>query len=419
MKVCIFTEMHLKGGVDTFLINLINAWPNKNDDLTLTCNSSHPGLNTITAKVRRKVKIQRYSRFYSTRLATGGGYFNIGQSFVFRAFFVLTYRILQYPILFPWYVFSLSLKFRLSDFDRLLVVNGGYPASLLCRSAVVAWRLSGKPTLGIMNFHNSAPLAQRRYRHLENYIDYLVAQSSSYMVTVSKNCLESLDNRPVLKSFKETVVIPNGIQDPLLSNDYKEMKPLIMAEEGSYILMLGTYEPRKGHLFLLEAFELVHRQHPGVKLRIYGYSIGSQKEIVSSEVYRLGLENAVDLNDFAVNTYELIRSARILVAPSQEFESFNLTIIEAMACGVPVVITDVGGMPEVVGNSGAGYISSKDDPLEFASKIGSILSSKIVESTMRINGRQTFEDKFMASSMATKYWRLLQGLTSEMDENYV
>ena len=415
MNICLFTEVHLKGGVDTFLINLVNAWPDKNDNLTLVCNSSHPGLDTFTEKIRRKVKIQTYWRFYATNIATGGGSLSIGQIFPVRAFFVLTFRLLQYPILFPWYVFSLSLKFRFSNFDRLLVVNGGYPASILCRSAIIAWRLSGKTTLGVMNFHAHATLAQRRYRYLEEMIDNLVAKSSAYIVTVSKNCLESLNNRPALRLFQSGVVIPNGIEDPLMISDYKENEHPITPIKEPYLLMLANYQPMKGHSFLLEAFQLIHRQHPEVNLRIYGYSIGSQKEMVLREVKRLGLESAVILNDFTINTYQLIRNARILVAPSQEFESFNLTIVEAMACGVPVVTTDVGGMPEVIGDTGAGYVSAKDDPIEFASKIREILTNKSIESSMRINGRQAFEDKFMASSMATKYWSLLLGLTSKKD----
>ena len=407
MKVCIFTENHLKGGVDTFLTNLINAWPEPSDTLTLMCNSSHPGLVTISQKVKRIFVIKKYNRLYATKLAAGQDRYGIGQIFVARAFLVLSYRLFQYPILFPWYVFSLSLKFRKSKFDRLLVVNGGYPASLLCRSALVAWRLSGKSRLGILNFHSTAPVAQRRYRYFEDFIDRLVVRSSSYIVSVTQNCLDTLNNRPAFMSYQHFKVIRNGIEDPLIKKSHKTKILGDNPKQSPYILMLGTYEPRKGHLFLLKAFQLVHQAYPDMNLKIYGYGVGNQKKTVSDEVERLGLGYAVELNDFTSQTYELLRSAKILVAPSQEYESFNLTIIEAMACGLPVVTTDVGGMPEVLGDSGAGYISSKDNPEEFAAKVVRILENDAIESAMRINGRETYVKKYTASKMASKYRKLL------------
>lgn len=407
MKICIFTENHLKGGVDTFLINLINAWPDPEDSLTLMCNSSHPGLETIHQKVKRNFALKSYNRFYATKFAACQDRYGIGQLFPVRAFFVLSYRFLQYPILFPWYVFSLSLKFWASGFDRLLVVNGGYPASLLCRSALVAWRLSGKSRLGILNFHNSAPVAQRRYRYFEDFIDRLVVRSSSYIVSVTQNCLDTLNNRPAFMSYQHFKVIRNGIEDPLIKNSHKTKNLGDNPKQSPYILMLGTYEPRKGHLFLLKAFQLVHQAHSDMKLEIYGYGVGNQKKMVSDEVERLGLGNAVELNDFTSETFNLIRNAKVLVAPSQEYESFNMTIIEAMACGVPVVATDVGGMPEVLEGSGAGYLVAKDDSAGFVWKINEILGDELLASSLSLKGRQTYEDKFMATAMAIEYRRLL------------
>ena len=408
MKICIFTENHLKGGVDTFLINLVNAWPEPGDSLTLMCNSSHPGLETISQKVKRNFTIKKYNRLYASKLAAGQDKYGFGQLLAVRALFVLSYRFLQYPILFPWYVFSLSLKFRRSNFDRLLVVNGGYPASLLCRAAIVAWRLSGKTMLGIMNFHNSAPAAQRRYRYLEDLIDRLVAQSSAHMVTVSRNCLETLNNRPAFRVFEHSMVIHNGIEDPLIQNEPRVINSIDMTGQGPYLLMLGTYEPRKGHQFLLNAFRLIHQAHPELILQIYGYSVGDQKKKIAVDVEQLGLGAIVKLNDFTSIIFDLLRNATMLVVPSQEYESFNFTIIEAMAFGVPIVTTDVGGMPEVLGNSGAGFFCSRDDPIEFAAAVIKILGDAALKSRMRINGRQTFENKFMASSMATKYRSLLK-----------
>jgi glycosyltransferase involved in cell wall biosynthesis len=124
--------------------------------------------------------------------------------------------------------------------------------------------------------------------------------------------------------------------------------------------MLATYEPRKGHHYLLKAFSLVSKEFPDVKLRIFGYvAKPHEMETVVAEVDRLSLKDQVELNEFTQEKNQLIKNASILVVPSQENESFGLTIIEAMALGTPVVTTDVGGMPEVLEGTHAGFVCSK------------------------------------------------------------
>jgi glycosyltransferase involved in cell wall biosynthesis len=171
--------------------------------------------------------------------------------------------------------------------------------------------------------------------------------------------------------------------------------------------MLATYEPRKGHKFLLESFQIVSKLFPNLKLRIYGYSDGNQKVSVADEVFRLELNNKVELFDFTSDIYNLVSNAEILVVPSQEYESFNLTLIEAMACGTPIVATDVGGMPEVLGDSEAGSICPKGDPATFAYAILEILNSETLAIRMGVNGRKTYIDKYSANVMSQKYRNLL------------
>jgi glycosyltransferase involved in cell wall biosynthesis len=174
-----------------------------------------------------------------------------------------------------------------------------------------------------------------------------------------------------------------------------------------YCLMLATYETRKGHFYLLQAFQRVVKHFPDVQLQIYGHGHHHEKQRVANEVKRLNLENNVILGDFTPNTAELIAGASVLVVPSQAYESFGLTIIEAMAFGIPVVTTDVGGMPEVLGDSNAGYVCSKYESLEFATAIENILGNSVLASELGRNGRLAFESRYTAITMAANYKKLL------------
>jgi len=408
MKICFFTENYYKGGLDTFLINLINAWPDVNDKLTLVCNGTHAGLETITQKTSRPLEIKRYYRVFASAIAQGHSTLSWGTSFPIRVFFGLAHRFLQYPILFPWYIFTLMIFFWRSDFDRLMVVNGGYPASLLGRSALIAWRLVGKRPLGVMNFHNSTTCPPWHSKFLENLIDALVISSASHIVSVSKNCLGSLSYRSAFIGCNKLCYIYNGIEDPVyllkkFSNTSDNKLPL-----KQYCLMLATYEARKGHSYLLKAFRNVVKNFPNAQLQIYGHSLLQEKNKVADEIVRHNLENNVSLGDFIPQTAAMLAGASVLVVPSQSYESFGLTIIEAMAFGVPVVVTDVGGIPEVLAGSNAGYVCSKDAPLEFAGAIKNILGNSVLASELGRNGRLAFESRFTATAMATNYKKLLE-----------
>ena len=408
MNICFFTENHYKGGLDTFLINLINAWPDHNDQLTLVCNGSHAGLDTINEKTNRPLEIKRYYRLFTSAIAQGHGTLSWGQSFPVRAFFSLAHRFLEYPILFPWYVFTLLLFFRRSDYDRLMVVNGGYPASLLCRSAIIAWRLVGKEPLGVINFHNSTTCPPWYSKFLENLIDALVISSASHIVSVSKNCLSSLSSRSAFIGCNKLSYIYNGIEDPV---QLLKAFPSARANKlplKQYCLMLATYEVRKGHSYLLQAFSTVVKTFPNVQLQIYGHGLPKEKKQLANEVARLKLENNVILGDFTTDTTTLFAGASVLVVPSQSYESFGLTIIEAMAFAVPVVATDVGGIPEVLAGSNAGYVCSINDPLEFAGAIEDILRNSALHSELGRNGRLVFESRFTATVMAANYKKLLE-----------
>lgn len=409
MNIAFFTENLYRGGLDTFLINLFNAWPKTDDHLTLLCNAGHPGLKTIHCKTERQLEIKPYYRLFPSRFAQGQTDSDISRKIFIRYFFAFAYRLLQYPVLLPWYVLSLTFFFYRSNFDRLIVVNGGYPASLLCRAASIAWKLSGKKHPAIFNFHNSTTPPPKCYAWLEYTIDKLVIWSAWRIVSVSQNCLSSLECRPAFRDCNKLVYIYNGIADPTLevhnsitANSYSASSGLV-----PYCLMLATYEPRKGHAFLLEAFKEVLKKCPNVVLKIYGQGTERQKNAVLEIVKNENLGGKVLLGDFEPQPSSLIQHAALMVVPSQSFESFGLTILEAMAHRVPVVTTDVGGMPEVMADTNAGFVCSKSDVIGFAESIIRILTNPALAVKMGHDGRKAFEERYSSAQMAKQYELLL------------
>lgn len=116
-----------------------------------------------------------------------------------------------------------------------------------------------------------------------------------------------------------------------------------------YILYLGTIKPSKNIIGLIEAFS---RLKTDCKLVIAGKK-GWMYEKVFNMVKNLNLEYKIVFTDFfpEKDKPQLIAGAKVFVLPSF-WEGFGLDVVTSMACGVPVVVSNVGSLPEVVGEAG-------------------------------------------------------------------
>jgi glycosyltransferase involved in cell wall biosynthesis len=136
-------------------------------------------------------------------------------------------------------------------------------------------------------------------------------------------------------------------------------------------LIVGTIEPRKNHLAVLEAFEQVHAVHPGVSLVIVG-SPGWLSEPIMDRIgqfaWRLPVRQLSNVDDNALPALYARSSA--LVYPSW-YEGFGLPVVEAMACGTAVITSDRGAMAEVGGEDA--LLVSPDDTGAIARAMSQVL----------------------------------------------
>ena len=394
MNIVIFTEIKAKGGLDTFLVNLLNSWPNDFDNFIIYCNHDHPSIDDLKVKIIRNVifKSYSYNKYLSFLISLPIKYNN---SILIK----ILYRVIELPIIYSYFVFLCMKLFSRIKYDRLLIVNGGYPGSLVCRAAVPAWFFSGNKGKVIYNFHNycySPPC----YAYYEFFIDYLVNKLSDKFISVSNSCTKSLMNRKVFK-LCEKITIYNGI------TDFYNKKSSKSIENEGYCLILARLHPDKGHLFLINSFRLVVNNIPSAKLLIYGSGSSKYKNELISLVKVNNLTHNVKINNDVSNISPILRDSTLLLAPSLINEPFNYTIIEAMCIKKPVIVSDVGGMPEVVGKSEGGFVVPLNERL-FANKIIELMSDDELLEKMGNNGRRYFEENYKASVMSKKYYKALK-----------
>jgi len=234
-----------------------------------------------------------------------------------------------------------------------------------------------------------------------------VARRVPRIVTVSessrRDIAEQLGAEPA-----RIAVVPVGVDDSVF-----RPTPGAFRVPGRIMTTASSDVPMKGLIPLLEALAKVRTERPEAHLVV----IGRLKEgsAVPDALERFGLKNAVrflsGVSDQAI--VELYAQAEIAVVPSL-YEGFSLPAVEAMACGVPLIATTGGALPEVAGQHGVtALLVPPNDPGALAQVILTALSDEELRRRLGAAGRQRTIERFTwpvtARGTVEQYFELLTG----------
>ncbi|MBZ5493471.1 MAG: glycosyltransferase family 4 protein [Acidobacteriia bacterium] len=152
-----------------------------------------------------------------------------------------------------------------------------------------------------------------------------------------------------------------------------------------YLLSVGIYKPRKNYARLLKAFQLLHKSGIHSQLVIAG-PLGKGEPILRGLARELGIAEHVIFTGFVndADLRALYSGARVYVCPSL-YEGFGFTVLEAMACGTPVVCSSATSLPEVAGKAALYFDPNK--PEEMASQLRRAVSDESVRTSLISEGR--------------------------------
>lgn len=169
---------------------------------------------------------------------------------------------------------------------------------------------------------------------------------------------------------------------------------------GRFVLYMGTLEPRKNIPLLVNAFAALRSRLPGLKLVLAGGK-GWGYERIFAEVVRLGLENDVLFPGFIPSEEQALwyGAAELFVYPTL-YEGFGLPPLEAMACGTPVITSNVASLPEVVGE--AGTMVNPQDEAGLAVAMEQLLTDRTLQAERRNAGFQQVTKFRWESSACTQ-----------------
>ena len=398
MKIIIFTEKTRFGGLDLFIINLIKNWPNQTDSFIVICNKNSPNILYLKENLPKSTELICHS------ISLNWSFLSLIISYL-PSILQRIFRQIMRILLIPYQYYKIYKLIAPIAADALISVNGSYPGGETCRWANIIWHKLGRGK-SIHNVHNFAISPRFYNKAIENYIDSILFKSVSMFVGVSKSCSNSLLIRKNFKNDKITTIY-NGIQ---LNNDKSNSlrKILNISSEIPIVVMIGTYEKRKGHEFLFRSMRYVYEKNKDVRLAIIGSGTYEEKENLLNLIDSLIPNMHVHLLGELENAGALVKDCNILVIPSQDEESFGLPAVEAMLSKVPVITTNIGGLPETIGlDSDCGYVVDSNDPKKFSEKIIYLIDNPDISITMGINGYNRAKDYFSPEEMSKNYHRLL------------
>jgi alpha-1,3-rhamnosyl/mannosyltransferase len=197
--------------------------------------------------------------------------------------------------------------------------------------------------------------------------------------------------------IRNVTVTPNGVDHFLFHPGAKQS---YMEVPSCYLLFVGTIEPRKNLNLLLNSWVEIKHHFKDTWLLITGVSGNVFKTVnVSHDMERVRFLGYVDDETLA----GLYANAMLFVLPSQD-EGFGLPALEAMASGTPVIVSDGGALPEVVGEAGIRFCLS--DPDSLSQRLKECLSNSRLRAELAERGLERAA-KFSWQRTADIVWKEL------------
>jgi glycosyltransferase involved in cell wall biosynthesis len=205
----------------------------------------------------------------------------------------------------------------------------------------------------------------------------------------------------------------NVIYPPFNFEKYKAAMNPEMAPETNGVQKIGfvgRLSEEKGIHSLLRSMVIIRREMPDARLVIVG--TGPLEDKLKVLVSQLQLNSHVEFTGFKENVFETLRQLDIFVLPSR-IEGCPISVLEAMAIGLPVVATNIGGNPELVRDGETGLLIPYNNPDRLAQAVLDLLQDKEKANTMGLKGQEVAFAEFHPSKFVKRLEDLYYRLYSE------
>jgi glycosyltransferase involved in cell wall biosynthesis len=341
MNLLIFTENHVFGGGNKYMINFINALNNdhniilvtnknglsKNELNQINCKTLHYELNLLSYDYLFKnyFVLRIIFKFYSK-------FFNFGKKSIVR--YVSNRNIIEFENL----LMSSTLVY-----DFVFAFNGGLPGATSCLDLLhVTAKHNIKSVISIVSMPMKNNIFTNYYLNTLKNIDYFIVNCFAIKKSL-------FDNYNITKN--KIYIIPQFVDLPHTYNNKLQDSNILK------LGFVGRIEKGKGIFILLKAFNNLTKKNKNISLEIYGKNY--LKFWQKIYIYLIFKNSSIQFKGSFTSIEQVYNSIDLLILPSL-WEGLPFVILESMSFGVPVIASDVGGISEVVIPNYNGHLVEKN-----------------------------------------------------------
>jgi glycosyltransferase involved in cell wall biosynthesis len=230
-----------------------------------------------------------------------------------------------------------------------------------------------------------------------------LADHSTACCAFSARALEQNDG------FRNVEVLYNGIdasEHPVRRSEQERQSlrlKLGLRPERTYVTCIARFHPVKDHETLLRGFAILHSQVPQTSLILVG--AGEREAALRGLAQQLGLGQSVEFWGIRRDISDILQACDIFSLTSVS-EAASLTLLEAMANGCPVAITEVGGNPEHITHGVHGLLSKRADPQGLAENLMKLAMDPIGSAKLASAARERVASDFQIGRAVARYSEL-------------
>jgi glycosyltransferase involved in cell wall biosynthesis len=260
----------------------------------------------------------------------------------------------------------------------------------------------------------SAPLVLKPFLWLR---DNILKRANAF-VAISSDVDTELRTQGVNPTLIE--MIPNGVDTrrfrPAKPHERHELRrELGLPPDDKIVTFTGRLVSYKGLPLLLEVWQEIQRKYNNVGLLLVGaggLDIHNCEAELKAYVSANGLQDSVCFTGEVHNVYEYLQASDIFVFPTEN-EAFGISLIEAMACGLPVISTPVGGVKDILQHRQNGFVVQPGDLQQLYDALDTLITDAALSDCLGQAAWQTVQDRYSAKTVTRKYVTLFQHLTSQ------
>lgn len=259
--------------------------------------------------------------------------------------------------------------------------------------------------------HTVHNLAEREIEPRARYFQRFALSSGIVPVAVSGEVALSLKH---IYGIQKCRVIPNGIPTEYYAHPHASRSNWRtkegFQEDQVLFVCVARFAPQKNHAVLLKAFAQGPAANPNAHLVLIGEGI--LRKVLEEQARGLGIFGRVSFLGLRTDIPDVLGAMDVFVL-SSDWEGNPLSVMEAMASGLPIISTAVGGVPDLLANGREGFLVPRGNAEGFSNRMKLLLLSPEMRRSLGIAAARRAHENFDVSRMVRAYEQLYENLTGQ------